>query len=134
MRELKEKMTESKIHFNKRSTCPMSSWLELFGDKWTLLIIRDMAFFGKKHFKDFMQSDEKISTNILADRLKKLEEIGIVTKALNKTNKLLNDYVLTPRAFEMAPIFEEIAKWSSANIEDVQKVTIPKELLLDTNY
>jgi DNA-binding HxlR family transcriptional regulator len=105
----------------------MSSWLELFGDKWTLLIIRDMAFLGKSHFKDFMKSEEKISTNILADRLKKLEEIEIITKSPNPTNKLLNDYALTPRAYALAPIFEEVEKWSSVNIENVRKVEMPNQ-------
>lgn len=123
-------MTDSKLEFNKRSTCPMSSWLDLFGDKWTLLIIRDMAFFGKKHFKDFIQSEEKISTNILADRLKRLEEIGIINKVTNKTNRLLNDYSLTPLAFSMAPIFDAIATWSHQHISDVQKITIPAEMLV----
>ncbi len=123
-------MTEPKISFEKRSTCPMSSWLELFGDKWTLLIIRDMAFFGKKHYKDFMVSEEKISTNILADRLKRMEEIGIITKVSNKANKLLNDYNLTPKAYAMAPIFEEIAKWSYNNISDVQEISIPSKMLV----
>ncbi|MFT5511699.1 MAG: DNA-binding HxlR family transcriptional regulator [Bacteroidia bacterium] len=125
MRELKDKMSKTKIDFNKRSTCPLNSWLELFGDKWTLLIIRDMTIFGKKHFKDFMQSEEKISTNILADRLKKLEENGIVQKDSNKTNKLLNDYNLTPRALSMAPVFEEICRWSQDNIENVREISNP---------
>ena len=114
-----------KLDFDKRSTCPLSSWLDLFGDKWTLLIIRDIAFFGKRHFKDFMASEEKISTNILADRLKRLEQIDIVTKTPNPTNKLLNDNVLTPRAYAMAPIFKAIAEWSEANIEKVRQVEFP---------
>ncbi|MFT5724557.1 MAG: DNA-binding HxlR family transcriptional regulator [Bacteroidia bacterium] len=114
-----------KLDFEKRSTCPLSSWLELFGDKWSMLILRDMAFFGKVHFKDFMNSDEKISTNILSDRLKKLEETNFIVKSSNPTNKLLNNYTLTPRALSMAPVFKEIAFWSNQNIENVHEITFP---------
>ena len=67
-----------------RSNCPINFALETFGDKWTLLVIRDLMFKGKRHYGDFLASDEKISTNILADRLHKLEAKGVVSKLLAK--------------------------------------------------
>lgn len=70
-----------------RSNCPISSALDLVGDKWSLLVVRDMLVFQKFTFKDFENSDEKIATNILSTRLKLLEKSGIVTKHKLKTNK-----------------------------------------------
>ncbi|PSB57386.1 transcriptional regulator, partial [filamentous cyanobacterium CCP1] len=64
----------------RRSPCPVSCTLDLIGDRWTLLVIRDMMFFGKQRFEEFLESPEGISTNILANRLKLLEEAGLVTK------------------------------------------------------
>jgi DNA-binding HxlR family transcriptional regulator len=63
-----------------RSGCPISLALEVFGDRWTLLIIRDLMFAGKRHFRELLQSDERIASNILADRLNMLVEHGIVTR------------------------------------------------------
>lgn len=70
-----------------RSGCPINLSLEVFGDKWSLLIIRDMIFGGKRHFRELLRSQEGISTNILADRLKTLVEIGMLTKADDPSHK-----------------------------------------------
>lgn len=85
----------------------------MFGDKWTLLIVRDLMFKGKSSYTEFLQSDEKISTNILADRLKKLENNGIVERsaALDNRSKLI--YALTGRGKELLPIMLEITAWSA---------------------
>ena len=75
-----------------RSNCPVSCALDVLGDKWTLIIVRDMLLFGKETFKDFSESSEGIATNILSSRLKSLEEFGIATKHKSPTNKKVNIY------------------------------------------
>ena len=65
---------------SRRSDCPISFALDIFGDRWTLLVIRDLLFKGKSHYRGFRESEERIATNILADRLKRLEEAGIVAR------------------------------------------------------
>lgn len=102
----------------KRSNCPISCWLELFGDKWTLLILRDSIIFGRKNYKDFIEAEEGISTNILADRLKKLVEHGLMTKHIDEKNKLLVNYIVTEKGRALAPIFMEITKWSNVFVPD----------------
>src|SRR5439155_652697 len=70
-----------------RSYCPINLSLEIFGDAWTLLVLRDMMFSGKRHFRELLQSDERISSNILADRLARLVEHGLLTKSDDPTHK-----------------------------------------------
>lgn len=99
-----------------RSDCPLSSWLDLFGDKWSLLVLRDVAFRGKKNFKEFLEAPEGIATNILSDRLKTLVSRGLLTKSVNSANKSKFDYEVTDKALQLFPIVMEIAKWSNANL------------------
>ncbi|PKM31087.1 MAG: transcriptional regulator [Gammaproteobacteria bacterium HGW-Gammaproteobacteria-11] len=98
--------------FPCRSHCPINYALESFGDKWTLLIIRDLMFKAKQSYGDFLSSDEKISTNILADRLKRLEALEIVAKGVNDTNRAKVIYSLTPKGRDLLPIMLEITQWS----------------------
>lgn len=98
--------------FPCRSHCPINYALESFGDKWTLLIIRDLMFKAKQSYGDFLSSNEKISTNILADRLKRLEALGIVAKGVNDTNRAKVIYSLTPKGMDLLPIMLEITRWS----------------------
>lgn len=95
-----------------RSGCPINLGLEVFGDKWSLLIVRDMMFAGKRHFREFLASDEAISTNILADRLLKLVEAGVLTRAGDPQHKLKAIYSLTEMGIELLPIVAEISRWS----------------------
>lgn len=96
-----------------RSHCPINFVLETFGDKWTLLIVRDLMFKGKTSFRQFLQSDEKIATNILSDRLKRLEENGIVEKAADGANRSKLNYTLTKKGKDLMPIMLEITAWSA---------------------
>lgn len=96
-----------------RSNCPINFVLETFGDKWTLLIVRDLMFKGKRTYNEFLQSDEKISTNILADRLRKLEEHEIVTKTVAADNRSKLIYSLTTKGKDLLPIMLEITAWSA---------------------
>lgn len=96
-----------------RSHCPINFVLETFGDKWTLLIIRDLMFKGKSNFREFLKSDEKIATNILSDRLKRLEEHGIVEKSEDEANRSKLNYRLTAKGKDLMPIMLEITAWSA---------------------
>jgi len=94
-----------------RSFCPISLSLEVFGDTWTLLVLRDMMFGGKRHFRELLESDERISSNILADRLKTLVEHGVLTKRDDPTHKQKAIYSLTERGIELLPIIVQIGAW-----------------------
>ena len=91
--------------------------LDILGDKWSLLIIRDMIFHGKKTYGEFLSSGEKISTNILADRLSLLEKEGIITKEEHPDNKTKFLYELTAKGTELLPVLLEIVIWSSKYLE-----------------
>ncbi len=95
-----------------RSNCPQNLILEVIGDKWTLLIIRDMMIQGKRYFREFLQSREGIASNILASRLKTLEEEGIITKGSDPNHKQKIRYSLTQKGIDLFPILMENARWS----------------------
>jgi DNA-binding HxlR family transcriptional regulator len=101
----------------RRSACPISTTLDILGDKWTLLIIRDLMFSGKTTYGEFLQSQEKIATNILADRLLTLENNGIVEKKAFPGNKAKNLYQLTPKGIDLMPILFEIILWGDKYFE-----------------
>lgn len=126
-----------------RSSCPISSALDIIGDKWSLLIIRDMMFAGKKTYSDFSNSSEGIATNILSNRLSMLEELGIINKGKLEGNKKTNIYSLTQRGKELLPIILEIAQWSDTNLNDhlkdsakpfVNKFKLNKEEFVQNMY
>ncbi|GJM14805.1 MAG: hypothetical protein DHS20C13_01320 [Thermodesulfobacteriota bacterium] len=93
--------------------CPIFFSLEIFGDKWSLLILRDILHFDKQHYNEFLESDEGISTNILADRLKKLESEGIISKEKDPDNKKQFIYSPTKKCLDLLPIILEIAVWGA---------------------
>jgi DNA-binding HxlR family transcriptional regulator len=110
----------------KRSGCPLSCSLDVFGDKWSLLIIRDLMLFQKSTYNDFLKSDERIATNILASRLKGLEENGIIEKLGHPDSKAKNLYRLTQKGIELLPIIMEVYIWADKyfNIPADIKATI----------
>lgn len=95
-----------------RSNCPISYALDFFGDKWSLLIIRDIALEQKRFYKDFQNSKEGIATNILSDRLKKLENNGIIRSAVYEKKKTQKEYFLTQKGKDLIPILLEMIVWS----------------------
>ena len=99
-----------------RSGCPLASTLDIVGDKWSLLIVRDMLFQGKKTFKDFSTSPEGIAPGILSSRLKWLEENELITKQKLPGNQKENIYLLSEKGIELAPIITEIILWSDKNL------------------
>lgn len=96
----------------KRSDCPISSSLDVWGDKWSLLIVRDLMFAKQCTYGDFLKSDEKIATNILAARLLMLETNGIITKEDHPESKSKVLYKLTPKGIDLFPIMIEINLWA----------------------
>ena len=96
----------------KRSDCPLSCSLDVFGDKWSLLIIRDLMFFKKSTYNDFLKSAEGIATNILASRLKGLEENGVIEKSEHPDSKAKILYRLTQKGIDLLPIMMEVYIWA----------------------
>lgn len=99
-----------------RSSCLIASALDLIGDKWSLLIIRDMLLHKKKTFKEISESEEGIATNLLSSRLKLLESLEVLTKRKLPKNKKENIYLLTEKGIDLAPLIMEIALWSHKNV------------------
>ena len=91
----------------------MSISLEIFGDRWSLLIIRDLMVRGFRSFKEFQGSGEGIATNILADRLRKLEAIGIITAEVGETDGRRVNYRLTEKGIDLAPVLLELVVWGA---------------------
>jgi len=98
----------------KRDTgCPFAFALDTFGDRWTLLVVRDLMFRGKTTYGEFLDSAEGVATNVLADRLKYLEEEGIIDKSRDPENRRRNIYTLTEKGVELTPIMLEVVRWSA---------------------
>ena len=107
---------------DKRSNCPISFGLEVFGDKWSLLILRDIFFKGAKHYREFLRADEKIATNILASRLKLLVDQSLIEKKRDETNRRQYIYVPTKKGLELIPTLLEIVLWSANNDPETDAV------------
>lgn len=94
-----------------RSRCPVNLSLEIFGDRWTLLVLRDVIFAGARHFRELLTGPEHISSNILADRLAALVEHGLLTRADDPSHKQKVTYSLTEQAIELVPVFAQLSAW-----------------------
>ena len=99
--------------YQRRSDCPINFALEVFGDPWSLLIIRDIVYFGKKTYGEFLASEEGMATNILASRLAHLEQQGILMKRPSEQDKRKEEYVLTEKGLDLIPVLVEMANWSA---------------------
>ncbi|MFN8117184.1 MAG: helix-turn-helix domain-containing protein [Bacteroidia bacterium] len=114
---------KSKEVIEKRSECPISCTMDLIGDKWSLLIIRDLMYLGKTTYNEFLNSNEAISTNILNDRLVKLTEVGLISYTGTTKRK---KYELTKMGLDLKPVLESVAlfgiKHSSADKQFLQRV------------
>jgi DNA-binding HxlR family transcriptional regulator len=109
-----------------RSGCPIATTLDLLGDRWTLVIVRDMAI-GKKRYGDFLKSPERIPTNVLADRLQRLEEFCLVERSRYQEKPVRLEYRLTRRGAELLPVLQEICRWANRHLPDTWKT--PKSFL-----
>lgn len=106
-----------KSQSNHRSDCPVSISLEIFGDRWSLLIIRDLMVRGYRTFKEFQRSGEGIATNILSDRLRKLEAAGMISAGVEKTDGRKVNYRLTEKGIDLAPVLLELLIWGARHEE-----------------
>ena len=99
-----------------RSECPVGKALDLLGDRWTLLVVRDMAIHGARTYNDFLESPERIPTNTLASRLKRLEDTGIVDKKPYQQNPPRYTYELTEKGRAVLPVLRALRDWSEEYI------------------
>ena len=119
-----------------RSGCPISSTLDVVGDKWSLLIIRDMLIKHKRTFKEISNSDEKIAPSILSARLKLLESYKLIFKTKVPDNKKENIYLLTEKGIRLTPIIIEFSLWGNSNmrefneIDDIEGLNSDKNLII----
>ncbi|MBF0292403.1 MAG: helix-turn-helix transcriptional regulator [Nitrospinae bacterium] len=116
------KETETSTH---RSACPINVLLETLGDTWSLLIVRDMMFFGRRTYNEFLNAGEKIATNILSNRLHRLETVGIIEKRRDSTDARKYIYRLTDKGIDLAPMLVEIILWSARH----EKTDAPPEVI-----
>lgn len=110
-----------------RCNCPFTSALDILGDKWMLVIVKQMLVENKETFKDFTESEESIATNILSSKLKLLEEAGIIVKTKLPDNKKTNLYLLTDKGLALTPILVELANWSDSHLRDVHPTIVNGE-------
>ena len=115
------------MNIDFRCQCPISSALDIIGDKWTLLIVRDMLFDHKKTFKDFSNSVESIASNILSSRLKMMEEMGIITKSKMEGNQKSYIYTLTEKGVGLLPVIAEITLWSDENVREINPTMVKED-------
>jgi DNA-binding HxlR family transcriptional regulator len=101
----------------RRSECPLNASVEMLGDRWSLLIIRDMMLRGVRTYKEFMECYEGIATNILADRLRKLVEYGIIRSEPDPSDGRKLIYLLTKKGIDLAPVLTEMVLWAAAHEE-----------------
>ncbi|MBI3525452.1 MAG: helix-turn-helix transcriptional regulator [Betaproteobacteria bacterium] len=113
----------------ERSDCPIANTLDLIGDKWTLLVVRDLLFQEKRLYGELMQSQEKVRSNILAERLKRLENAGMLEKIPYQQNPLRHEYRLTPKGADLFAILKEIIRWGN---KYVPGTTAPPAGFLDS--
>lgn len=116
---------------NTRSGCAINLTLEAIGDKWSLLVIRDIIFGGRRHFRELLASEEGISSNILADRLKALTQAGILTRADDPAHKQKVIYSLTERGIELLPILAAMSAWGVKHMPVTEELGIRAKLLTE---
>ena len=114
----------------RRSGCPLNASVEILGDRWSLLIIRDMMLRGSRTYKEFLESYEGIATNILADRLRKLEAHGIITAERDPSDGRKLIYLLTAKGIGLAPVLTEMVLWAAAH-EDTGNQALVRQMQKD---
>ena len=114
----------------RRSGCPLNASVEMLGDRWSLLIIRDMMLRGLRTYKEFMENYEGIATNILADRLRKLMAYGIITSQPDPADGRKRTYLLTAKGIDLAPVLTEMVLWAAAH-EDTENQALVRLMRAD---
>lgn len=111
---MKRSATDPRIK-PKRSECPIAKTLDILGDRWTLLLIRDLLYLKKSRYRDFLVSPEGIPTNILAERLKRLELAGVISKSLYSEHPPRYEYKLTEKGLNLKPVVDAVIQWGKEN-------------------
>ena len=119
-----------KLKVKRRSGCPLNASVEMLGDRWSLLIIRDMMLRGFRTYKEFMECYEGIATNILADRLRKLVAYGIITAKPDPSDGRKLVYTLTAKGIDLAPVLTEMVLWAAAH-EDTGNQALVQQMRKD---
>jgi DNA-binding HxlR family transcriptional regulator len=115
---------------DRRSGCPINLSLEVFGDRWSLIVIRDLMFGNRRHFRELLShSEEGIASNILSARLKRLLEFGMITKADDPSHKQKAIYSLTEKAIELVPVFAMLGAWGRRHLPVSRELSIRAQLL-----
>ena len=124
------KMARNKAGPKRRSGCPLNASVEMLGDRWSLLIVRDMILQGARTYKAFLECYEGIATNILADRLRKLAAYGIITTEPDPSDRRKVIYSLTKKGIDLAPVLTEMVLWAAAH-EDTGNQALVKQMRAD---
>ena len=123
-------MPRNKTSPKRRSGCPLNASVEMLGDRWSLLIIRDMMLQGAHTYKTFLECYEGIATNILADRLRKLAAYGIITTEPDPSDRRRVIYLLTKKGIDLAPVLTEMVLWAAAH-EDTGNQALVRQMRAD---
>src|SRR5467141_3214378 len=123
-------MPKKKPSPKRRSGCPLNASVEILGDRWSLLIIRDMMLRGFRSYKEFLESYERIATNVLADRLRKLVAHGIITTEQDPSDGRKLIYSLTTKGIDLAPVLTEMVLWAAGH-EDTGNQTLVRQMQRD---
>ena len=117
---------------DQRSGCPINLSLEVFGDRWSLIVIRDMMFGNRRHFRVLLnESEEGIASNILADRLKRLLAAGLIGKADDPSHRQKAIYSLTEKAIQLVPLFAHMGAWGRRHLPVTHELSVRAQLLLE---
>jgi DNA-binding HxlR family transcriptional regulator len=123
-------LVKKKRPVKRRSLCPLNASVETLGDRWSLLIIRDMMLRGARTYKEFLECAEGIATNILADRLRKLVAYGIITMEPDPSDGRKVIYLLTEKGIDLAPVMTEMVLWAAAH-EDTGNQALVRQMRED---
>jgi DNA-binding HxlR family transcriptional regulator len=123
-------MRKQKTSPKRRSGCPLNASVEILGDRWSLLIIRDMMLRNFRTYKEFLESHERIATNILADRLRRLEAHGIITSERDPSDGRRLIYRLTAKGIDLAPVLTEMVLWAAGH-EDTGNPALVRQIQKD---
>jgi DNA-binding HxlR family transcriptional regulator len=123
-------MRKQKTGPKRRSGCPLNASVEILGDRWSLLIIRDMMLRNFRTYKEFLESHERIATNILADRLRRLEAHGIITSERDPSDGRRLIYRLTAKGIDLAPVLTEMVLWAAGH-EDTGNPALVRQIQKD---
>ena len=114
-----------KTEHSSRSSCPLACALDVIGDHWSLLVIRDLMFLGRHEYKEMLNGEEGISSNILTDRLKRLEDGGLINSIPHPESGRRKLYYLLPKGKDLIHVMTHLARWADTHLDDV--VHIPPE-------